>query len=602
MYNAYFGFKESPFSIAPDPRYLYMTTQHREALAHLIFGLNSEGGCILLSGEVGTGKTTVCRCLLEQTPAQANIALVLNPKVSAIELLETICDELKIAIPQGEHSVKTCIDRINRFLLEAHARGEKTVLIIDEAQNLDSTVLEQLRLLTNLETNQRKLLQIIILGQPELLEILSRDEMRQLAQRITARFHLRPLAADEVRAYITHRLAVAGQNVQLFPEPSIRRVCKLSHGIPRLINIICDRALLGAYVQNQQQVDVHTVNTAAKEVFGELDNSVRKTGTGVKWPLAAAAAAGIGAVALIVAVQYFAEPVMESAAAVTEAEPGNIDLQAAAGTPVEATAASPDPDAGDNRAPAGVEPAPAPAAIETAMAAPAAGDTATASAVAAAAALPVPADEHAQLDALIRDAGNNKPQAFSDLFREWKREYRMSKHGNACDFAVTQGLNCLYRQGNLRSLAKLNRPAVMKLVDTQGNSAYVILTRIDGSRATLRAGDVKLEVASSTLDDYWLGEYTLLWQMPPYYQYAIQPGSKGPVVQWLDQQLARIYGQTGAPTIRDSYNDALVAQVKQFQSSVGLVADGVAGPNTLIQLNTRLGLDTPRLTGTKEQS
>ena len=223
MYNEYFGFKESPFSIAPDPHYLYMTAQHREALAHLVYGLNSDGGCILLTGEVGTGKTTICRCLLEQIPEHANIALLLNPKVTAIELLETICDEFKITYPATENTVKTYVDLINTFLLEAHARNEKTVLIIDEAQNLDSTVLEQLRLLTNLETNQRKLLQIVILGQPELLDILSQEKMRQLAQRITARFHLKPLSKEEIKAYISHRLAIAGQNIQLFPDDTVKK-------------------------------------------------------------------------------------------------------------------------------------------------------------------------------------------------------------------------------------------------------------------------------------------------------------------------------------------------------------------------------------------
>jgi general secretion pathway protein A len=245
---------------------------------------------------------------------------------------------------------------------------------------------------------------------------------------------------------------------------------------------------------------------------------------------------------------------------------------------------------------------PATATVQPATATATATTTAIETDTAATSTASTPPDDRAQLEALIRNAGNSKPQAFSDLFREWKREYQMPKHGNACDFAVTQGLSCLYRQGNLRSLAKLNRPAVMKLVDAQSNSAYVILTRIDGNRATLRAGDTTLEIASSTLDDYWLGEYTLLWQMPPYYQFAIQPGSKGPVVQWLGQQLARLYGQAGAPTIHDSYNAALVSQVKQFQSSVGLVADGVAGPNTLIQLNTRIGLDTPLLTGKQERN
>ncbi|MDT8281799.1 MAG: AAA family ATPase, partial [Gammaproteobacteria bacterium] len=244
MYNQYFGFKEAPFSIAPDPHYLYMTAQHREALAHLVYGLNSEGACILLTGEVGTGKTTICRCLLEQVPAQAKVALLLNPKVSEIELLETICDELKISYPDKVNSLKTYTDKIYEFLIESNRSNEKTVLIIDEAQNLSSPVLEQLRLLTNLETNQRKLLQIIILGQPELLDILAKSEMRQLAQRITARFHLKPLSKDEVKAYISHRLAVAGQNIQLFPDNSVNLLFKLSRGVPRLINVICDRALL----------------------------------------------------------------------------------------------------------------------------------------------------------------------------------------------------------------------------------------------------------------------------------------------------------------------------------------------------------------------
>jgi len=272
MYNEYFGFKEAPFSIAPDPRYLYMTAQHRDALAHLVYGLNSEGGCILLTGEVGTGKTTICRCLLEQIPDQANVALVLNPKLSEIELLETICDELNIEYPDSNNTVKTYTDRIYHFLIETNRNNEKTVLIIDEAQNLDSKVLEQLRLLTNLETDQRKLLQIIILGQPELLDILARSEMRQLAQRITARFHLQPLNKSEVKAYLSHRLAVAGQNIQLFPDKSINLLYKFSNGVPRLINIISDRSLLGAYVENQYSANPSIVKKAAHEVFGELKN------------------------------------------------------------------------------------------------------------------------------------------------------------------------------------------------------------------------------------------------------------------------------------------------------------------------------------------
>ncbi len=267
MYLDYFGFKETPFSIAPDPRYLYMSERHREALAHLVFGMRSEGGFVLLSGEVGTGKTTVCRCLLEQAPQEAEIAFVLNPKLTAVELLATLCDELRIPYPEGNASLKLFVDRINARLLENHARRRQTVLIIDEAQNLDPDVLEQIRLLTNLETNERKLLQVIMLGQPELREMLGRPELRQLAQRITARYHLEPLNASETAAYLKHRLAVAGVHRAIFTPSAVRRIFRLTGGIPRRINVLCDRSLLGAYVQGKEKVDARTVSRAAEEAF-----------------------------------------------------------------------------------------------------------------------------------------------------------------------------------------------------------------------------------------------------------------------------------------------------------------------------------------------
>jgi general secretion pathway protein A len=274
MYKEYFGLKELPFSIAPDPRYLYMSDQHREALAHLVYGINTEGGFVLLTGEVGTGKTTVCRCLLEQIPDNCDIAFILNPKLTAEELLAAICDELGIHYPEGNTSIKVFVDNINAFLLDNHAKGRETVLIIEEAQNLSTDVLEQVRLLTNLETNQRKLLQIIMLGQPELRDMLSRPELRQLAQRITARYHLGPLSKIEVAAYINHRLSVAGARSKLFPDSTIGKVYRLSRGIPRLINLLCDRALLGAYVHGQNQVDKTTLSKAAREVFGKPNSRI----------------------------------------------------------------------------------------------------------------------------------------------------------------------------------------------------------------------------------------------------------------------------------------------------------------------------------------
>lgn len=263
----YFGLTEAPFSIAPDPRYLYMSQSHQEALATLLFGLGGGGGFVLLTGDVGAGKTTICRCLLEQIPDTCDVAYIFNPKLTVVELLSTICDEFGIAYPAHSISNKLFIDLINAYLLGAHAKGRHAVLIIDEAQNLSPQVLEQVRLLTNLETNERKLLQIILLGQPELAAMVERPELRQLAQRIIARYHLGPLTRAEVKSYVTHRLEVSGARRQLFPPSLLGKVYRLSGGVPRVINTLCERALLGAYVQGRERVDRATLRQAAREVL-----------------------------------------------------------------------------------------------------------------------------------------------------------------------------------------------------------------------------------------------------------------------------------------------------------------------------------------------
>lgn len=270
MYHQYFGLSESPFSISVNPRYLFMSPRHRDALAHLLYGVGSGGGFILLTGEVGTGKTTINRCLLEQLPDTTDLAIVLNPALSAIELLATVCDEFGIDYPKGTGSLKFLTDALHTFLLANHAAGRKTVLMIDEAQHLDFDVLEQIRLLTNLETNEQKLLQIILIGQPELSEKLCRSELRQLNQRITARYDLQPLSEAETQAYVHHRLQVAGlpPGQRLFSNRVIHEVHRLSSGIPRRINVLCERILLGAYGQQSQTISKALVRSAAREVFG----------------------------------------------------------------------------------------------------------------------------------------------------------------------------------------------------------------------------------------------------------------------------------------------------------------------------------------------
>jgi general secretion pathway protein A len=304
MYKEYFGLEEMPFSIAPDPRYLYMSGQHREALAHLLYGFNSDGGFVLLTGDVGTGKTTICRCLLEQIPEKTAIAFIVNPKLTVEELLAVICDEFGIKYPANNKSIKIFIDNINSYLLEAHAKDHRAVLIIDEAQNLGADVLEQLRLLTNLETNQVKLLQIILMGQPELRDKLSQPELLQLSQRIIARYHLGALSKKEVSAYVTHRLTVAGVKDRLFSDPAIDKLYKLSGGVPRLINVLCDRALLGVFAHGKKQVTGSIIKKAASEVFGAERFIIQYKKTAV-WVLTIMVTVIVGVVLGVLGASYY---------------------------------------------------------------------------------------------------------------------------------------------------------------------------------------------------------------------------------------------------------------------------------------------------------
>jgi len=569
MYNEYFGFKEAPFSIAPDPRYLYMTAQHRDALAHLVYGLNSEGGCILLTGEVGTGKTTICRCLLEQIPEQANVALVMNPKLNEIELLETICDELKIPYPDNGNSVKTYTDRIYEFLIKSNRDNEKTVLIIDEAQNLDSKVLEQLRLLTNLETDQRKLLQIIILGQPELLDILARKEMRQLAQRITARFHLQPLSLEEVKAYVSHRLAVAGQNIQIFPENSIKLLYKLSNGIPRLINIICDRALLGAYVENQYNVTPRIIKKASKEVFGELKN-VEQQQRNRQLLFPATAVAGLVILA-IAAVYYFDQ-------AVTTEQPGKITSDAVSDAASTALVSDKIRSAADTEFT--VQQNSVTTSVDT-------GET------------PSTADSTAEPDyddikQILDDKSNNQAAAYGALFRAWDKQYNSRTSVTACRQATTYSLSCLHKKGNLNSLKQHNRPAVLSMINDMGEKRYVTITNIDGDIASVSSGDRQYTIRLRDLDDHWYGQYTLLWLKPGSYSSTLSPGDSGSLVRWLDKNISNITGLQ-EERVSNTYDELLVAKVISFQSQQGLIADGIVGPVTIIHINTQAKTDVPSL-------
>jgi len=543
MYREYFGLAESPFSIAPDPRYLYMSERHREALAHLVYGLNSDGAFILLTGDVGTGKTTVSRCLLEQIPENTSLALVLNPKVSAKELLQTICDELHIAYSKESVTIKDYVDLINRFLLDGHAQGKKTVVLIEEAQNLDLDVLEQLRLLTNLETNERKLLQIILLGQPEFLDVLDRPELSQLSQRITARYHLKPLNYTEMLSYINHRLAVAGCRQSLFKKTVLKRLYKLSQGIPRVINLLCDRSLLGCYVQNKSQIDRATLDNAAKEVLGENalnQKSNSKNQFKYLWMTVSVAAT---LVALVIGVQFYlyTESKLQDETLVAE-----IKKEQA----VKIAEKNKQKNLSEKQYPVFW-----PGSIE-------------------------------------RLRSNSL--AFQDLFSHWKLDYNPQNNGSACFYAQRNGLSCLHGNGDVKEIRELNRPAVLQLKDDMGRVLYGTLTGMGHQLATLVLAGKKQTWSLEQLKQHWSGDFTLLWKQPPGYFDPIYPGHQGKDIVWLSQKINQIDQDNKIPEA-SVYQESLVEKIRQFQTSQGLVADGVVGVQTLIRINNVTGLDAPVL-------
>lgn len=539
MYQKFFGIHKKPFSIAPDPTFLYMSDGHREALAHLRYGLENDGGFVLLTGEVGAGKTTVCRCLLEQIPEDTNVAFILNPKLSPIELLATICDELAIATPEFAR-IKELIDAINGYLLAAHSEGRHTVLIIDEAQNLSVEVLEQIRLLTNLETSEQKLLQIIMLGQPELQEKLAGNELKQLAQRISARFHLGPLSARETTAYVHHRLAIAGMAPQIFSQGSLKKLYYFSGGIPRLINIICDRALLGAYAKGLHTVSNAVMAVAGGEVFG---GKLRRESLRYISPWLVAGVT-ILVCGIVVALLNWSSPVVKPA--------GTVKKMPAVSSPVSTM----EKGAG-NAAATSKMPVKWPAGVE---------------------------------------AAKSDNLAMQTLLGIWGLEGFASDKEWGCQYAENNGLRCLVGQSGLAALLRLNRPAILKMRNKDGQNFSVVLVAESGGRLKLRHGDKVINVVSADLATHWSGSYVLFWRPPIAYSESIRPGHKGRDVDWLAEQLALVAGEEyNARSEPATFNDSMVRKIKKIQFDHDFIPDGIVGKETIILLNTLTGAKVPYL-------
>jgi general secretion pathway protein A len=552
MYTHFFHLNHAPFSIAPDPRYLFMTHGHREALAHLLYGVNSGGGLVLLTGEIGAGKTTVCRYFLEQVPPNSNLAYIFNPKLTVIELLQSICDEFRVDIGGREAnapaSVKDYVDALTRYLLATHAHGQNNVLIIDEAQNLSAEVLEQLRLLTNLETSERKLLQIVLIGQPELRAMLDRPDLRQLAQRVIARYHLEALSEQETASYIQHRLSIAGlATTTPFQQPLMKQIHSLAQGIPRRINLLCDRALLGAYAEGKHEVDRAIVNRAAAEVFG-IDPAAASAGSKSR-RRAMLGATGLAAGGAIV----WAAASMNSGLTMKRVLPGK---------PVTpAVAAKAEPTKAAARA-AGHD-SPPPATL-------------------------VPSE----LDVISGIGLESKADAYRQLAQMWGTA--LPDGAEPCPAARAYHLRCYAGSGGLAELRQLDRPALLTLRDRAKRTYQVLLTGLSDTDATLRVDGASQTISMMALMRYFQGDFVTLWRAPQLYRNRVEYGDQGPEVDWIAVQLAKINGDKTSGKNRP-FDEKMLQRVREFQLAQGLKVDGLVGPVTFMHLNRVAGLEEPRL-------
>jgi general secretion pathway protein A len=610
MYEQHFHFRQLPFSIAPDPSFLYLSSAHREALAHLMYGF-SHGGFVMVTGEVGTGKTTLLRNLIKQTPPELDVAFILNPRLTVRELLATLCDELGIQYnPDTTNSVKQFVDLITRHLLKTHQSGRSTVMIIDEAQNLSPAVLEQVRLLTNLETDDRKLLRIILIGQPELAEMLDRQELRQLAQRVTARYHLGSLSRPDTYAYVMHRLSRAGGNPHTFSSAALRRLYALSHGTPRLINVIADRALLGAYTEGRHQVTARIVNRAAREVLGKgpdrrkwwLAAAVAVMAAGAAWAIlgpvgqvirSAPGASALTDATLDPATARSREPAADPAKAIREqtvphSRPA-VTAQAKAPTP-QTTAPITTNESGDSV----ITPAtyaalqeaqrqrqPTPQALQEAV--------------------PPSAPSNVRASDIARPPGSayaNRRLAYAAVFDRWGVRFDVdSAEPIPCDFAPSAGLQCLSERGEWADIARLNLPVVLELWDNGPAPYYAALIGLHGADVELQLGAKRITTTQRALRDVWAGRYVVLWQTPPGYRGNLRLGETHETVGWLREQLSGLTSRPLASSNPNLFDESLRGAVLEFQSEEGLNPDGIVGPDTWIRLSSRLRLPQPSLAG-----
>ena len=526
-----------------------MSPRHQEGLAHLLYGMDFGGGFVALTGEVGTGKTTLCHCLLQQLPQNIDLALILNSKLNAIELLATICDELGIIYNKNQHTLKNLIDLLNQYLLTAHANGRRTVLLIDEAQNLSMDVLEQIRLLTNLETSKTKLLRIILVGQPELKDLLKRQDLRQLNQRITARYHLLPLSLEETRAYIRHRLIVSNGHPDIFKDSAIRKIYKLSSGIPRVINILCDRALLGAYSTDTYIVTPSIVSRAAKETLGE---SSQKT----PYPTALLTLLLLGCIAT----GFYFLRAWPNATHQAKINPATTYPA----IPTKTNIIEP------GKLPEQQKPLP----VEKVNIAPVAtGQT---------------------LHDWIKNPDHSLNAALISALKLWGKPIPENNQVD-CPYVETTGLRCVFGKANWKDMLALNRPVILEFSLTGKEKRHALLTGFGQNQTLIHFKD-KVTFPVANVQEQWNGYYLMLEPASIVDFKTIYPRQSSDNVLWLRRMLTRVDGKTEAVELPRFYDDHLVARVISFQHQHQLPEDGKVGDQTLAHLkNMASSLDSPHL-------
>jgi general secretion pathway protein A len=587
MYEQFFGLTREPFSVAPDPHFIYMSPKHREAIGHLIYGLRRGAGFVLLTGEIGAGKTTVWRSFLERLPSNFDVAYVVNPKLHVNALLTRVCEDLRIELPAGAVDL---IDAIHGHLLLAFAAGRRTLIVVDEAQALSTEVLEQLRLLTNLDSTGGKL-QVLLIGQPELRTMLQQPALEPLAQRVVARFHLTALSEDETARYIAHRLTVAGLVGQVpFDDAALRLVHRLCGGVPRRINVLCDRALLTAQLAASMRIDPSIIERAADDVFGvapaaALPPPPVHQESRPRWSAMVAVAVGVLAVGALL---------------VPDVVPKVLSIVAAAASPRAArrtaglpNSAAPLPTA-VRAAATPTTPAPFAPAPTASFALP----TTTLTTLVAAAPLdaqrgeqppakPASARQLSNLDAVFATAASDESTAWRTLSSLWGITL---DPGEPCAVAAKQGLRCYRTKSGLGPIRQLSRPGILILSDEHGRVAYALLVGLAEDGVTFRSSDVEQTVPLTALAR-WRGEFATFWRPPPGYRDAEPVSATGALAPWLGERLAMV-DEESAPPIGA---EALASRVFAFQLAQGLNPDGVAGPLTLMQLNRLSGVDEPRL-------